>query len=231
MEPTLIRAWGRYWIYRWQRQKIPPTSRAFLQSIAQLYYRLRRAKGAYLAVERYGASYPKAEWGHTEQVSLATLMRSASPPWKGQLLYALAREQKAARVLELGTHLGLGTLYLAAAFPEAELHTVEASTALAQQAALHFRLFGVRVQQHVACFEEVLGKFAGPWDFVYLDGDHRGEALYQYARTLWQHMAPGGVLVCDDIFWKADMYSGWQRVTALPWRAYSVVGPLGVLKR
>lgn len=228
---ALIHAWGRYLACRWHRRTLPATSRAFLQSIAQLYVRLRRAKALYLTVERYGAAWAKAQWGHSERLPLASLMRSASPPWKGQLLYAIARSYRASRVLELGTHLGLGTLYLAAAFPDAELHTVEASAGLARQAEKHFRLFGVRVRQQVAPFEEVLPTLAGPWDFVYLDGDHRGGALYQYASTLWEQLAPEGVLVCDDIFWSADMYRGWRKAAALPWRAGFVVGPFGVLQR
>lgn len=227
----MIQAWGRYALYRWHQRISPPEVRFRLQSIAQLYHRLCRAKGVYLSVERYGAAYAESEWGRTERISLATLMRSASPPWKGQLLYALARQQRAARALELGTHLGLSTLYLAAALPTCELHTVEASAGLAQQAAKHFRLFGVRVQQHVACFEEALQRLPGPWELVYLDGDHRSEALYRYASIVWEKLAPGGVLVCDDIFWSADMYRGWQRVLTLPWQAHSVIGPFGVLQR
>ncbi|MDW8133785.1 MAG: class I SAM-dependent methyltransferase [Bacteroidia bacterium] len=191
-----------------------------------------RAKNYYLSVELFGGALPEQEWGKKVEISLGGLVRrAATPPWKGKLLYLIARETGAEKVLELGTHVGIGTLYLHSALPRAAIHTVEASPALAAQSKRHFRLFGFKPFCYVGTFREVLPRLEGVWDLIYLDGDHRGEAFFEYASWSYDHLVVGGMLVCDDIFWSRDMYEGWKRVSTLNWAKQRVIGPFGILQR
>lgn len=229
MGGALIKAWLRYGRQRFVgRVPYPPE----IQAIEDLFYRLRRAKGHLLEVERYGARLALPQWGRRERVSLGQLVKQAAcPPWKGRLLYQMVRSHRPQRLLELGTHVGMGTLYLGLAAPNAELHTVEASPTLLAYARRHTRLFGLRVHFHVGTFSEVLPTLPGPWDLVYLDGDHRGQALLTYAEALWPTLPPGGWLVCDDIFWSYDMWRGWKALQKFPWRKRWLIGPFAIAQR
>ncbi|MCX8113307.1 MAG: class I SAM-dependent methyltransferase [Bacteroidia bacterium] len=225
MELAIGRAGIRlaYWWF-WQRKRASPA----LQSIFDLYRRLRRADKWTLQVELFGAKARAI--GELRSYSLSQLVvRGATPPWKGRLLYELVRSVSPKRILELGTHLGFGTMYLAAAAPQAEIHTIEASPTLATQARRHFRLLGIQPQLHVGLFDQVLPRLAGPWDIVYIDGDHRGAALYQYGTLVCGQLRSGGLLICDDIFWSADMYAGWEALRQACGARHQLVGPLGLL--
>lgn len=221
--PTLYFFFQQVW-----RRPVPPAVKA----IDSLYKRLCRARGVHLEIELYGAALSPQVWGRKSQCSLARITRrAASPPWKGRWLYALSQVASPSTILELGTHLGLGTLYLWAAAPQAQIHTIEASPTLARQAQKHFRLFGAKPHLYIGTFEEVLPTLTGPWDLVYIDGDHRAEALLTYLQLLFPKLSPKGMVLCDDIFWSRAMYKAWQSLATFPWASRQIIGPFGVLRR
>ncbi len=199
-----------------------------MQAIYALYGRLCRATGHKLEIESYGAIRPIGALSTT----LSHLARkAATPPLKGTYLYLFTQQQKPRRILELGTHLGIGTLYLHTAAPNADIHTVEASKTLAMYARRHFALFGARIHIHTGTFEEVLPTLAGPWDMIYIDGDHRGPALEAYVTALYPQLRVGGWFVCDDIYWSRDMWLSWQKLRRGDWRLTHTVYPFGFLQR
>ncbi|MDW8056671.1 MAG: class I SAM-dependent methyltransferase [Bacteroidia bacterium] len=212
------------WWKLWQPSPRDP----MLHAIKHLYYRLRRASGEMLQIEEFGAKVSKAE--DKRSYSLGYLTRTAStPPWKGLLLYHLVQRAAPRRLLELGTHLGFGTLYLSAAAPSAEVYTIEGSPTLAAKARQHFRLLGIKPQLLIGTFTSILPTLSGRWDFIYIDGDHRGPALYEYATYLYQRLNPGGMLVCDDVFWSREMFAGWQALNKTLNAPSKLIGPRGIL--
>lgn len=229
MAAALIRAWLQYLFLSLRR---PSSYPPHLQAIKDLYHRLRRATEYPLEIEVFGASRAETEWGQPQRTSLGqAVRRSASPPWKGYLLYRLVQAAQPTRILEIGTHVGIGSLYVAFAAPQAEFHTIEGSPTLAQYAKRHFRLFGIRPQMHIGSFKDILPTLSGPWDLVYLDGDHRSQALLRYAELLYPQLSPQGWLICDDIFWSKDMYRGWKKLAQWGWRDRECIGPFGLLRR
>ncbi|MDW8135149.1 MAG: class I SAM-dependent methyltransferase, partial [Bacteroidia bacterium] len=138
---------------------------------------------------------------------------------------------KPRRMLELGTHVGIGTLYLHQAAPNALLHSIEGSPELANLARRHFRLFGASVKLHVGLFDEILPLLSGPWDLVYIDGDHRSEAFLSYLHLLYPQLSHKAWVICDDIFWSRDMYKAWEKARKLPWSTTFTIGPFGVLQK
>jgi hypothetical protein len=55
-----------------------------------------------------------------------------------------------------------------------------------------------------------------PLDLIFLDGNHRSEALLQYYRSLRPYIHEHTILVIDDIHWSKDMHDGWSQLTGLP---------------
>jgi len=199
-----------------------------LRAIYELYRRLCRATNYLLTVETFGASR------HTGPLSTSLshlTKKAATPPLKGTYLYLFTRLQKPQCILELGTHLGLGTLYLHAAAPEATIHTIEASKTLAMYARRHFNLSGARIHTHIGQFDQILPTLSGPWDIIYIDGDHRGIALETYIAWLYPHLREGGWFICDDIYWSRDMWHSWQKLKHRYWKQVHTIYPFGFLQK
>jgi predicted O-methyltransferase YrrM len=151
--------------------------------------------------------------------SVARLASASTPPKVGQLLFRLVNEFQPQTVLELGTCLGLGTLYLAKARPEAEVVTLEGSNALAELAEEHFRAANVAARVVRGDLAQTLGPTLAALpslDFAFLDANHRYEATMQYFGQCLAHTHAGSVLVLDDIHWSAEMERAWAEVQAHP---------------
>jgi predicted O-methyltransferase YrrM len=69
----------------------------------------------------------------------------------------------------------------------------------------HFRLRGVDYLRAVAGAglpywqRGVAATFAGPYTFIYLDGDHNFETIRAEVTLAWPLVAPGGVIVIDNV--------------------------------
>lgn len=154
--------------------------------------------------------------------------RSASTPAKGALLTRLVQCQGGRRALELGTNLGLGSLYLAAGLaPGGVLHTVEQNASLLSQARRHWRQqrparrILAHEQRFDAFFAHEQGRL-GRWDIAYLDGHHAEQPTARYLDALLPHMAAEGLIILDDIHWSRGMSRAWAAACQRPEVATSV---------
>ena len=176
--------------------------------------------------------------------------RAATGPAWGRFLFGLARAHRPARVLELGTNLGVGTAHLAAALAlnDAEpggrggagrLVTLEGAPALAARAERALADLGHagRVRVVVGPFAETLGGVAeaeGPFDLVFVDGHHEAAAALSYVEALGPHLAPGALVVLDDVEPGRPVRRAWRalragRVPALGGAASFYAGRYGLL--
>jgi predicted O-methyltransferase YrrM len=144
------------------------------------------------------------------------LDRVASSPVTSRLLFALTRQFKPTRCLELGTFLGLSGAYIAAAMQlngGGELVTVEGAPEVAQIARETFAAVGLdNVEVVTGLFDDVLDAvLAGrTYEMVFIDGHHDREATLRYDRRIAPHFS--GLAVYDDIYWSAGMTEAWQQV-------------------
>lgn len=140
---------------------------------------------------------------------------SLTPARRCQLIFRMLSRLRPQHILELGTALGVTTSYIAAACPRSIVHTVEGNPALAmiaQDIAGSLKLDNIRF--HTGRFSDVLPTLRSNWDFVVIDGDHRGEALLQYFDILKPRCAEHTVILIDDIRWSPDMYAAWKQICA-----------------
>ncbi len=116
-----------------------------------------------------------------------------------QFLLLTLAAVKPARILEIGTAVGLSTVAMAKACPEAKLTTVELEEERFWEAKKNFQDFGVerRITAHLGDAGEILAMMNGQFDFVFLDGP---KAQYEkYLFDLKRLMKTGGVLFADDV--------------------------------
>lgn len=145
---------------------------------------------------------------------------SAIRPATGRLIHRLAAWRQPRCILELGTSLGIGTLYLQTACKNAELHTLEGSPAIANLALENFRKAGFdQIHVHTGPFSntlEPLLKTGIQPGLVYVDGDHEYEPTLQYFQTLLQYADHDMVIVFDDIHWSRGMEKAWRKIIRHP---------------
>lgn len=153
---------------------------------------------------------------------IKTIAKNAEKPAKfGRLFHRLIRRFQPATILELGTSLGLTTLYMAKAKPEAHLITFEGCPETARKAQQHFS------RQNVSNIEMVLGNIDetlpnrlaaldSPIDFAYFDANHRYEPTVRYFEQCLPHAQNGSVFIFDDIYWSEEMTQAWEYIKAHP---------------
>jgi predicted O-methyltransferase YrrM len=134
----------------------------------------------------------------------------------GELLFRMVNYFQPRQILELGTSLGMGTAYLAAAQREARVISIEGSSAIAAYAQEMFNRFSFsQIQQVVGRFDDALPdvlRKESAFDFVFVDGNHQEEATIRYFNQLLPHLHENSVLIFDDIHWSRGMLSAWQYI-------------------
>jgi len=146
--------------------------------------------------------------------------RSAIPAKQGRMLFRLVNFMQPKVMLEIGTSLGISTLYQAKACPDAAFITMEGSPQTAQLAAKNFQLLKANnIKQVTGNFDETLSqvlKTVTSIDYVFFDGNHRKEPTLSYFKQCLPLASDNCVFVFDDIRWSADMFQAWQEVIKEP---------------
>ena len=131
-----------------------------------------------------------------------------------RLLFRLVNHFKPNTIIELGTSVGLTTMYLAAANKKAKVYTLEGSKEIAELAKQQFK------KNKFENIELVEGDFKDTFptllnrlnnvDFAYIDGNHTKEATINYFMQLLPKCNENSVLIFDDINWSQGMQEAWQ---------------------
>ncbi len=136
------------------------------------------------------------------------------------LLFRLCRHFNPATVLELGTSVGLTTLYLAAAQKQSAIYTIEgcpntaafAHNLFQRQEAANIRIinaeFDVALKNLLPQLKVI--------DFLYIDGNHRKTPTLKYFEQALPHLHSNSVVVFDDIHWSEEMEEAWETITRHP---------------
>ncbi|PTQ94957.1 methyltransferase family protein [Mucilaginibacter yixingensis] len=153
--------------------------------------------------------------------SVADIAKNAvKSPRQAQLLFRLAAYHQPENIIELGTSLGVTTLYLQAAAPRANVYTLEGCT---EVAVLASELFNHQkadsIKQVPGNFDDTLQPLINSLpkvDFVYVDGNHFYEATMRYFNCCLPKVHENTVLVFDDIYWSEGMKQAWTEIKAHP---------------
>jgi predicted O-methyltransferase YrrM len=151
--------------------------------------------------------------------SIAT--RAASSVRQGRMLFRLAHFLQADTILELGTSVGIGSMYLASARRESKLITLEGSPELAHIARMNLDYLGLSGVTEVreGAFEQTLPaalQELKKLDLVFLDGNHRTEPTLRYFEQCLAYAHEKTVFVLDDVHWSPGMAEAWQKIRAHP---------------
>lgn len=139
---------------------------------------------------------------------------------KGEFLFRLIQEYKPSTILELGTSVGISTMYFGLAAPESRIITIEGCIDSANLARENFEKAGIKnIRVITGNFEEKLStafdEMPAP-DLVFFDGNHRKEPTLGYFERCLQHVHPGAIFLFDDIHWSPGMEAAWQIIRKHP---------------
>ncbi|MDR3653802.1 MAG: class I SAM-dependent methyltransferase [Paludibacter sp.] len=138
----------------------------------------------------------------------------------GQLLYRIANYLKARDILELGTSLGLTTLYLASSSNKIQCVSLEGCPQTANLAKENFDKLGFEnIKTVVGNIDDTLPDVINEMeklDMVFIDANHRYESVIQYFDICLHKAHDNTVIIIDDIYWSADMEKAWERIKEYP---------------
>lgn len=141
---------------------------------------------------------------------------SVSPPVMSQLYYRIIQQSKSKYIVELGTSIGLNTLYLAI-HPDTRVFTFEGNPALNNIALTHFEYFEKKnIFQVPGNIDVTLPEFLqnpSKINFALIDANHRYEPTIRYFNLLQKRLTEKSIMVIDDIHWSAEMEKAWKELS------------------
>ncbi|MDF2456344.1 MAG: SAM-dependent methyltransferase [Cytophagaceae bacterium] len=136
-----------------------------------------------------------------------------------ELLFRLILHFQPQHILELGTCLGVSTLYMAKANKKASVYTMEGNpdyAAMARKAFIQFQAHNIsliegNIHQTLCIAMDRIPSL----DFAFLDAHHAYEPTLQFFRTCLEKAHENTVIVLDDIHWSPDMERAWKTIKGM----------------
>lgn len=158
-----------------------------------------------------GSSHIK---GSSRQIS--KIAATSLSPQKYSLLYRRILDRfNCQNILDLGTSLGINTLYLASC-KGCRVSTFEGSPSIAEAAQKLFASAGANnIVVIPGDIDRTLPEFlraSEKIDFAFLDANHRYEPTLNYFHGIVQKVHQHSVIVADDIHHSAEMERAWMDI-------------------
>lgn len=119
-------------------------------------------------------------------------------------------------IIELGTSLGISTMYMAASCKETPLVTIEgcpATAAIAKENFIEAGIENIRIIE--GPFDEVLPGILASGvkpGLVFIDGNHRKEPVIKYFNQLAEISGNRTAVIIDDISYSREMAEAWNEI-------------------
>lgn len=137
----------------------------------------------------------------------------------GLVFHKIVEQFQTNHLLELGTSLGIGTMYFATASENLIITTIEAcnQTYLFTKNAINELSLKNRIDLIDSDFDTVLYSEIlndKRFDLIFIDGNHIGEKLLDYYEIIARkYSMTKNIIIVDDINWSRDMFKAWEQIT------------------
>lgn len=221
----------KYWLYATEKHSLhAPFIYSFFTEVIKSkkeYYCFKHLKtiknklytdGHVINIKDYGAGSLKSQ---KKQREVRDIARSGLSTTKfSQFLFKLIDYYKPQNVVELGTSLGLNTLYLSSYSSNIQVTTFEGCPETAQYAKnLFFQEKRTNVDVIEGNIDVTLPAFIDKQekiDFIYFDANHSFEPTLRYFHTCLEKMHERSVFIFDDIHWSSEMERAWANIKDHP---------------
>lgn len=116
-------------------------------------------------------------------------------------------------VVELGTSLGINTLYLAQTGKP--VYTFEGAVPLALLSKQHFKSHNKDIHLIEGNINDTLPAFLESiksLPFIFFDANHTYEATIKYFYWCVEKSTEDSIFIFDDIYWSKGMYKAWEEI-------------------
>ncbi|GAB4199287.1 MAG: class I SAM-dependent methyltransferase [Bacteroidia bacterium] len=148
------------------------------------------------------------------------LKTAVSPPKYSELYFRIAIFVKSRATLELGTSLGINTLYLA--HSSKKVVSIEGQKKLCEFANKLFQAnWMTNIQLIHSDFDSALPVLLSDntFDLALIDGNHAYDATMRYYNQL---KSTHTIIIIDDIYWSKDMTRAWREIVNSPDIKYTI---------
>ena len=147
--------------------------------------------------------------------------RSGITPSQGKLLFRIVKHFQPAVMVELGTSLGISSMYQVSAAPDSLFIGIEGCAATASFAEQNIASFSENQTYNIVIgnFDVMLPKVLEKLtkvDFAFIDGNHNYKPTIKYFNLLLPKLHENSILIFHDIHWSADMERAWKEITLNP---------------
>jgi predicted O-methyltransferase YrrM len=141
---------------------------------------------------------------------------SIKPKKQAEFIFRLANFINAENILELGTSLGITTLYLSLTSRISKIYTIEGDKNIFNLADNNFKKFNcTNIHNYLGNFDDKLPEILNTidkFDLVFIDGNHTMDATINYFNKLKEHTHSNSVIIFDDIYWSKEMTKAWNSI-------------------
>ena len=139
---------------------------------------------------------------------------------QAEFLYRLVNKFEPRIMVELGTSIGITSLYLSKASEKSTLYTIEGCPNLTNYSKQLFSQYQSKnITSITGNFNIELPKLLNnieSLDFIYIDGNHTYDATINYFQMSLLKKNAQSIFVFDDIYWSDGMQKAWKEICAHP---------------
>ncbi len=141
---------------------------------------------------------------------------SQSFPMTAQFLFRVTNWLHPKTMVELGTSLGIGTIYQALGSKDGKMYSVEGcpnTTAVARKVVNDFEVDNIEIAQ--GNFDDLLPEYLEKiksLDYIFVDGNHLEKPTIAYFEMCLPYVHENSVLVFHDIRWSDGMVAAWEHI-------------------
>lgn len=182
------------------------------------YRKELEASDAVIQMVDYGAGSSVFE---SSERKVSRLVRNSSiAPKYGEALFKIIQHLNPPNIIELGTSVGISSLYFALSDKRRKVYTIEGCSETANIAKQAFNKFNCEnVNQIIGQFYDALPDLVAHTDelgMVFFDGHHAKQATLDYFQICLSKVGNDTVFVFDDIHWSEGMEEAWKIICSHP---------------
>lgn len=140
---------------------------------------------------------------------------SLNPPSICLLFHRLLHYMDCKKVVELGTSMGITSLYMAKK-ENLTLNTFEGNPNMVNIALTNFEYFETKninlIEGNIDSTLPIFLQTPIKLDLVLMDANHRYEPTLRYFNLLIRRMADKGIIIIDDIYHSEEMSKAWREL-------------------
>jgi predicted O-methyltransferase YrrM len=193
------------------------TNHPDLKAVLQLYSNLK-SSNELIESSNYGAG---SVYSESKEIPLRLIIKRSGLPTKyGKLLFNQINYFSPQTILELGTSVGISSLFIASANKKADFFTIEGSLSKLTKAKELADKLGLKNIHFIngnfdSVLEPVLSEIP-KLDFVFIDGNHKKEPTLKYFEQCLNKSHTHSVFIFDDIHWSDEMENAWEEIKRNP---------------